>query len=786
MNNYHLTTTYPYRDPSRSIDERVDDLLARMTLEEKVAQMGSVWVYQVLKEEAFDELLAQGIGHITRLAGASSLGPTEAAALANRIQRYLQQETRLGIPAIIHEECISGYMARDATCFPQIIGLASTWDPQLAHDMAEVVRLQMRAVGARQGLSPVLDVSREPRWGRIEETFGEDPYLVSRMGVAFVQGLQGEDPTTGVAATPKHFVGYGAPDGGMNWNPAHLPPRELREVFMQPFEAAVREANAYSLMNSYNELDGVPCGASRELLTDILRGEWGFDGVLVSDYFAIDQLQSTHRIAADSQTSARLALNAGIDVELPATDCYGEPLLQAVRSGAIDEALLDLSVRRILALKFRLGLFENPYVDVDKAAAIFDTPAQRELARTIAQQSMVLLKNDNQMLPLSKQLRSIAVIGPNADDVRNMIGDYAYPCHIESLAEMKEKGTSFNNPIPESIEMVDNFVPIESVLEGIRAAVSPETTIHYAKGCEVLGDDCSGFAAAVEAAQQAEVAIVVVGDKSGLTDSCTSGEARDRVELGLTGVQLELIQAVQATGTPVVVVLVNGRPLSLPWVVENVPAVLEAWLPGEEGAAAIASVLFGDANPGGKLPVSIPAHVGQLPVFHYRKPSGGQSFWKESYVEHSNKPLFPFGYGLSYTTFELGNLRLSSNEVAIGDRLTVEVDVCNTGERAGDEVVQIYTRSHLTSVTRPVQELRGFKRVSLAPGETKTVRFTLHTHQLAFYDLDMRYVVEPGPLTIMVGTTSDDLPLQQEVTLVGDVQEVTEPVFGSEVEVVTG
>lgn len=780
MNNVQDPTIIPYRNPALSIEKRVDDLIERMTLEEKLAQMGSVWVYQVLQDGAFDALLSQGIGHITRLAGASSLRPAEAAQLANRVQTYLMEQTRLGIPAIIHEECNSGYMARDATCFPQIIGVASTWNPRLAREMAAVVRRQMRAVGAHQGLSPVLDVARDPRWGRIEETFGEDPYLVSRMGVAFVQGLQGDNPTRGVAATAKHFVGYGAPDGGMNWNPARIPARELREVFMQPFEAAVKEANLYSIMHAYNELDGVPCAASRELLTCVLRQEWGFDGVVVSDYFAIDQLQQTHRISGDKQRSAHLALRAGIDVELPSTDCYGDPLLQAVREGTIDEASVDDSVRRILALKFRLGLFENPYVDADTAPAIFDTPAQRDLARSIAQQSMVLLKNDGQTLPLDKNLRSIAVIGPNANSVRNMIGDYAYPCHIESLVEMMEKGTDFNNPVPDSIEMVDNFVPIDSVLEGIKAAVSDDTEIWYVKGCDVIGADGDEIEEAVEAARQADVAIVVVGGKSGLTDSCTTGEARDRVGLGLPGMQLELLKAVYATGTPVVVVLVNGRPLSLPWVVEHVPSILEAWLPGEEGAAAIADVLFGDYNPGGRLPVTIPGHVGQLPVFHYVKPSGGHSFWKETYVDHTNRPLFPFGFGLSYTTFDLVDLRVPTDEVALGDYVTVEVDVHNSGPRLGDEVVQLYTRSDLRSVTRPMQELRAFRRVTLRAGEKKTVRFKLHTHQLAFYDEAMRYVVEPGPLTIMVGANSRDLALERQIRLVGATQEVKKPVFSSD------
>jgi beta-glucosidase len=786
MNHSAEQIANSYRDPSLPTERRVTDLLSCMTLEEKLAQMGSVWVFQLLPgDDAFNELLSQGIGHVTRLAGASSLEPTEAALLANRIQTYLTGHTRLGIPAIIHEECNSGYMARSATCFPQMIGVASTWNPDLAEQIGDVVRVQMRAVGAHQGLSPVLDIARDPRWGRIEETFGEDPYLVSRMGVAFVKGLQGESLAVGVSATSKHFVGYGAPDGGLNWGPAHIPARELREVFLLPFEAAVKEAHLHSVMNAYHELDGVPCGASRELLTDILRDEWGFDGVVVSDYFSIDQFEQTHFISPDKETSAHLALEAGIDVELPSTDCYGEPLKGALDRGEIDMALIDRSVRRILTMKFEMGLFENPFVEAEQAAAVFDTPAQRGLARQIAQQSIVLLKNEGETLPLRKDLRSIAVIGPNADDVRNLIGDYAYPCHVESLAEMRERGTSFNLPMPPSMELADNFVPIRSILEEIRDKVSPDTTIHAVKGCEVKGESLNEIAEAVEAARGADVALVIVGGKSGLTDSCTTGEALDRVELGLPGMQLDLLKAVYETGTPVVVVLVNGRPLSLPWIVEHVPAVLETWLPGEEGGRAVADALFGDTNPGGKLPVTIPAHVGQVPIVHYVKPSGGKSFWKETYVDCSNEPLFPFGFGLSYTTFALDNLRLSAEEVSIGEELIVEVDVTNTGSRAGDEVVQLYTGQTFASVTRPVQELRGFLRVALEPGETKTVSFTLHTHQLAFYDRDMRYVVEPGVVAVMLGTSSADLPLAGSVSLLGPAQEVGgDKVFSSRVGVV--
>ncbi|MBN2500847.1 MAG: glycoside hydrolase family 3 C-terminal domain-containing protein [Anaerolineales bacterium] len=787
MQNTNKTAIY--KDPNAPVTERVADLMSKMTVEEKVAQLGSIWSYQLLSDDeaaAFEELLSQGIGHITRIAGASSLKPSAAAALANRVQKYLVEETRLGIPAIVHEECNTGFMAMSATCFPQMIGVASTWEPELIEALAAVVRTQMRAIGAHQGLSPVIDIARDPRWGRIEETFGEDPYLVASMGAAFVKSLQGDDPKTGVAATAKHFVGYGVPEGGRNWNPIHLSERELREVFLFPFEVAVRQAGLKSVMNGYHEIDGVPCGASYKLLTEILREEWGFDSVVVADYFSIDQLQQTHLISGDKQQSAKIALEAGIDIELPSTDCYGAPLLQALEADEIDMALVDRSVARLLIMKFEKGIFEQPYVDAESAPAVFDTPEQRALARKIAQKSIVLLKNADNLLPLRKDLKSIAVIGPNANNVRNLVGDYAIPCHIESLNEMTEQGVDFTMPpLPKSLDMDDNFVPMRPILETIGAMVSSETKLTYAEGCGVLNQALDGIPEAVEVARNADVAIVVVGDKSGLTDSCSTGEALDRVELGLPGVQLELVKAVYETGTPVVVVLVNGRPLSIPWIVEHIPAVLEAWLPGEEGAEAVADVLFGEYNPGGKLPVTVPEHVGQVPMYHYFKPSGGRTFWKDKYVDCSNLPLFPFGYGLSYTTFELDKLQVSAAEVPIGDAVEISVAVTNTGARAGEEVVQLYVRDELASVTRPIQELKGFKRVALEAGQSKTVRFRLHTSQLAFYDREMHLVVEPGEIVVMVGTSSIDLPLSAPVMLTGAVQQFDQDrVYFSQVQVV--
>jgi len=751
-----------YLDHARPVEERVSDLLSRMTLEEKLAQLGGIWVFELLdgmtfSEEKAEPLLGNGIGQITRLGGATSLEPAASAQLANRIQTFLVEHTRLGIPAMVHEECCSGYLARGATCFPQIIGLASTWEPELAEQMTSVIRTQMRAAGGHQGLAPVLDVARDPRWGRVEETFGEDPYLISRMGVAYVRGLQGEDLSRGVVATGKHFVGYSVSEGGLNCAPVHLGTRELHEVFLAPFEAAIREAKLASIMNAYHELDGFPCGGSRELLTEVLRNQLGFDGIVVSDYFAVRQLFDFHQVARDQGAAAAMALEAGIDVELPNTECYGQPLLQAVQSGAVSETLIDQAVVRVLRIKFLLGLFENPYVDAERVAGVFDTSEQRALAREIARQSIVLLKNEGNLLPLSKDVSSIAVIGPNGDSIRNLLGDYAYPAHVELMMGA--------NP--------DLYVPMVSVLGGIRRAVTPQTQVTYAQGCDVTDESQAGFAEAVEIARQAQVAVVVVGDKSGLTPDCTSGETRDRADLGLPGVQEELVRAIHATGTPVVVVLINGRPLSVPWIAEHVPAIMEAWLPGEEGGAAVAEVLFGDANPGGKLPITFPRSVGQVPIYYGHRPSGGRSNWYGDYVELSASPLFPFGHGLSYTHFEFENLRIQPQQVPAEGEVEISLDVRNAGERSGDEVVQLYTHTPSSHVTRPVKELKGFKRVRLAAGEKRTVTFTLAVSQLGFYDRSMQFVVEPGTIEVMVGSSSDDVRLTGEFEVTGETTDVS-------------
>lgn len=772
-----------FRDPSLSNDERVADLLSRMTLDEKVAQLAGVWP-RFPDGAEFDvedarRRLANGIGHISRIAASSLMGPRELAAMANSYQRFLVEETRLGIPAIVHEESCAGFSAKAATVFPQAIGMASTWNPQLVEEAAVVMREQMRAVGARQTLAPVLDIVRDGRWGRCEETFGEDPYLASRLGVAYVRGIQGDDLKDGVAATGKHFLGYGASEGGLNWAPVHVPPRELREIYAVPFEAAIREAGLATIMNSYSEIDGEPCGGSRAILTDLLRGELGFEGAVVADYFTVRTLQNYHHVAADEAGAAARALNAGLDVELPAFDCFRH-LPRAVEQRLVDIATIETAVARVLRLKFALGLFETPYVDEDAAPNVFDTVEQRSLARRIAAQSMVLLKNDG-TLPLRKDIATIAVIGPAADDIRLLQGDYHYPTHQEIVfGAMSDGGEAIDAASAEMAptelasarraDLREHFTPHVTPLAGVRAATTASVT--YARGCSAFSDDRSGIAESVAAAAAADVAVVCVGTRSGLTEGSTSGEASDRSDLRLTAAQRQLVDDVLATGTPTVVVLVNGGILAIPDIAERANAIVEAWLPGEEGGSALADVLFGDFTPSGRLPVSLPRATGQMPVYYNHKPSGGRTNWRTHYVDGEATPLYPFGHGLSYTEFRYHDLAVTPATPSVDGDLEVSISVTNTGERDGEEVVQLYVHDVLASTTRPVKQLAGFARVELRAGETRRVTFGLSLTQLALYDVDMRLVIEPGALEVMVGASSDDIRAQAVVDVSGSVREI--------------
>jgi beta-glucosidase len=777
-----------FRNATTPIARRVADLLGQMDLDEKLAQLYSCWLRDLLDDRRslssgkMQQLLGLGIGQITRVGGSSLFDPVSSARAANEIQRFLVTRTRLGIPAIIHEECCSGYMALGGSVFPQMIGLAGTFQPELAEKMTSAIRAQMRAVGAHQGLSPVLDVARDPRWGRVEETFGEDPTLVSQFGMAYVRGLQGSSLREGgVMATGKHFIGHSLSQGGMNCAPVHMGQRDLWDIYIAPFQAAIREAGLHTIMNSYPELDGELVAASRPILTDLLRGGLGFDGLVVSDYEAILMIHTYHRVAADRASAAALALRAGIDVELPGPDCYREPLKQAIEAGKVDMELVDQAVSRHLQKKFELGLFENPYVDEGRVLEVFDVLSQRQLARQIAGQSMVLLANDG-VLPLSKNIGRLAVIGPNADSGRNLLSAYSYAAQVEYMLSILPKDSPMGGIDPASL--APQAVKIPTILEAIRLA-APAVQILYARGCDNLDPDPSGFDEAVRVARSADAVVLVLGDRSGLLPDCTAGETRDSVDLRLPGVQNELAQAVFATGKPVIAVLVNGRPLAIPELAEKAAAILEAWLPGEEGGTAVAGVLFGEINPGGRLPMTFPRHVGQVPVFYNQKPSGGISNWYEDYVSVECSPLYPFGHGLSYTAFKYGQLSLSTRQVEAGGSVDVSLDVQNTGLLAGDEVVQLYTCDEYACVPRPVKELKGFIRLTLQPGQTRRVTFHLPVNQLAFYDEEMQLVVEAGKVKVLLGASSADIRCEDSFEIVGKLKTpVLERLFVCPVEIV--
>ncbi len=775
-----------YSETTRPIHERVSDLLGRMTLDEKLAQLTSRWASELMDGGAVSldkmrELVPHGTGQITRIGGASTLEPLASAKAANSMQRFLVESTRLGIPAIVHEECCAGYMALGGTVFPQIIGLASTFQPELAEKMTSVIRSQMRAVGAHQGLAPVLDVARDPRWGRCEETFGEDPTLVARFGVAYVRGLQGKSlKDGGVMATGKHFVGHSLSQAGQNCAPVHMGPRELWEIYLAPFQAAIRDAGLHSIMNAYPELDGEVVAASRRILTELLRDQLGFSGLVVSDYEAVQMIHNYHRLTPDKSEAAALALQAGIDVELPASTCYGDPLRAALESGRISLEVVDQAVARHIQKKYELGLFEFPYVDERHVTEAFETVDQRDLARELAAKSLVLLKNDG-LLPLKKDIKTLAVIGPNAADGRSLVGDYSFAAQYELRMIDPAPGGGSAGDKPEAIE--GRGVQVPGILESIRQ-VLPKAKVLHARGCDNLDPDTSGFKEAVQVASKAEAVVLVLGDRSGLAPNSTCGETRDSADLLLPGPQEALFQAVAATGKPVAVVLVTGRPLAINSLAGQAAAILEAWLPGEEGGPAIAAALIGETNPGGRLPMTFPRHVGQLPIFYSQKPSGGSSNWYVHYVNLDSGALYPFGHGLSYTSFEYGDLTLDRERAAAGEFVAVSATVKNAGGRAGDEVVQLYACDEYGSSPRPVKELRGFVRLTLEPGQSRRVTFRLPVDQLAFYDENLELVVEAGRVRIMLGSSSEDIRLEGAFEIEGQAKTpVAERVFVCPVEV---
>jgi beta-glucosidase len=772
-----FAVTEPYRDPAAPVTARIEDLLSRMTLGEKLAQLGCLWITDLVSGGRFDADVAagkmpNGIGQVTRIGASTGLTPEGSAALMNAIQRVAMERTRLGIPMFVHEEAVGGLCARDATVFPQALGLAATWNPELVEAIGVAIRRQMLAVGARLALSPVLDVARDPRWGRVEETYGESPVLCAALGTAYVRGVQGDDLAHGVAATGKHFLGYAMSEGGRNWGPVQVGPRELREVYAEPFGAAIRDANLACIMNSYSSVDGLPCAGSRSILTGLLRDELGFDGAVVADYGAVLLLQTHHHTAGSPGEAAAQALTAGLDMELPALECYGEPLEKEIETGRVPLSAVDTAVRRVLSLKFALGLFERPYVDENAAGAAFDTPEDRALARSAAAQSVILLSNDGS-LPIRNESGTIAVIGPGADDPRLLQGDYHYPAHLEiiyghhaeALGEYDpgtapEKGGAFA-PGP-------YYTPHVTPLAGLREALG-ESRVTFAPGCDLFTEDRSGFGEAVRAAKDADLAVVVVAGKSGLARPATSGEANDATDLSLPGLQEELVETISATGTPTVVVVLSGRVHSLERVARNANALVMLVPAGEEGGHGLADVLTGAVAPSGRLPVSLPRATGQIPVFAETRSGGDRAMFFKDYIDSPATPLFALGHGLGYSRIFYDNVHAEAGTTR--DMVTVEVDVIHAGARDAVEVVQLYYRDEVASVARPVIQLAGFARLSLQPGQTRHVTFTVHPTRLAFYDAEMRFVVEPGDFTFKVGRSSADTPLEITVNLTGEIAE---------------
>jgi beta-glucosidase len=759
---FGATRAPAYKDATLPVDVRVEDLLSRMTLEEKVAQMRSIWD---AKAELFDSKLEldplkmarnfpDGIGQFARPSDA--IGPKSPRVvpgrdvrgtirLVNALQHYALEHTRLGIPILFHEEGLHGYAARGATSFPQAIALASSWDPDLVREVNAVTAREIRARGVSEALTPVVDVARDPRWGRIEETFGEDPYLVGELGVAAVEGLQGGGKARTLApgkvfATLKHLTGHGQPESGTNVGPAPYSERTLREFFFPPFEQAISRTGVSAVMPSYNEIDGVPSHANIWLLDKVLRGEWGFSGVVVSDYSAIEDLVDVHHIAADLDGAARRALQAGVDIDLPSGTAYAT-LIRQVRDGRVPEEQINTAVRRLLAFKFRAGLFEHPFADADQAVAITNNAEARALALAAARRTIILLKNDG-MLPLrlpapGQREPVIAVIGPNAA-VARLGGYYGQP--------------------PLTV----------SILDGIRSKVGARATVAFAQGVRITenddwwedavrlaepADNRRLIEQAVAVARTADQIVLAVGDTEQTSrEGWAKTHLGDRTSLDLVGEQQALFDALHALGKPIAVVLINGRPASTVTIAEQANAVIEGWYVGEQGGNAMADVLFGDVNPGGKLPVTIPRNVGQLPAFYNVKPSA-----RRGYLFDTVAPLYPFGWGLSYTTFELGTPHLSVDHIRADGSVTVSVTVRNTGSREGDETVQVYVHQQVGSVTRPIKELKAFRRVRLAPQESKTLSFDLTPEAFRMWNIDMHRVVEPGAFDIMVGDNSVDL-----------------------------
>lgn len=774
-----------YRNPEYSTSERVEDLLSRMTLEQKIAQLHCVMLTG--KPDRVFANYPDGSGAST----GTFMGKTveENADIAEYVQGIIQSKNDLGIPALLHCESITGVNAVGTMIYPSAIGLGATWQPQTVQRMAEFIREEMLAIGIRQALSPVMDVARDPRWGRIGEAYGEDPTHAAAMSVAFTKGLQGEDLKDGVLATGKHFLGYGMSEGGLNMTTNPIPERELREVHAKPFQAAITEAGLGSMMNSYGTIDGELVINSSRILDTLLREEMGFDGLVVADYMSINRAVDL-KVSENAKLGGVAALKAGLDMELPMPFGYAvETMGAAVEEGLIEEEYIDRAVRRILKAKFELGLFENAGPRKELLSKVFSEGAARAHSLKAARESIVLVKNDG-ILPLSKDLKKVAVIGPHGDSLRLLFGCYTYPAWLEmilsdsmqdmaglvdekqarlaadrSTAQLAEffEGSTIRAELPAvTAALKQLYGPLTPTILASLKSKLPAAEVEYIKGCQIAGTDRSGFAAAVKAAAYAEVVILALGGKYGWGNNCTIGEAIDSDHIGLSGVQEELAKEIFATGTPTVVLHLNARPLSSEFIAENCPAILECWFPGITGGEALADVLFGDYNPAGRLPVTVARNAGQIPI--YSAHSRGDSYDKvvgmvlNKYVEGSKEPLFYFGEGQSYTQFEYSNLKLD-REVEAGGTVNLSFDVSNTGSRYGEEVAQIYVSDEISSMMRPAKELAGFARLALEPGETKRVCCALRADQFAFLDADFKWIVEAGVMLVNIGGSSEDTRL---------------------------
>ena len=751
---YCIVLAQPYKDSSLSIEKRVDDLMGRMTLEEKVAQLGMI-----------EAGLYMGDPNGYGVCECPKIGVADVLKSSYDVMKYARENTRLGIPPIMTAECLHGLLAYGTTIFPQAIAQGSTWNPDLIEQMAAMIASESSAAGVDQALSPLFDLARDPRYGRMEECYSEDPYLTGEMGAAFVRGMQGDPGQTRyhlaydkVMCTAKHFVGYSIPVAGINVAPAAIGLRELRSEFLPPFEKAVREANVYSVMPSYNEIDGIPAHANKFLLSQVLRNEWGFPGYVFADYSAIWRLFALHKVAETIEDAGKKALMAGVDLEASRAYAFTH-LTTLVKENKLDVKYVEQACRRILTVKFKAGLFEKPYPDAGNIRKLVHVQSHIEMARRIAEESVILLKNDKNLLPLDKtKIKSLAVIGPNADQVQ--YGDYTWTR--------------------------DNSSGI-TTLQAIRKFVGNKVELNYAKGCNISGHSKEGFAEAVKAAEKSDAVVLVLGETSVILSGIgwgkgpgeaendepfTGGENYDLSDINPVGVQRELAQAICATGKPVILVLVHGRSWSITWEKEHIPAILEAWYPGERGGEAIANILFGKVNPSGRMNATVPQSVGHVPVYYDYKPSGKGDSRKpgtpdkpgRNYVFSSPDPLFPFGFGLSYTSFEYTNMKVSRDSFGVNDPLKVSVEVKNAGKMEGKEVVQLYVNDEFSSTTTPVMALKRFKKISLKPEETQTVSFVIAPEEFGLWNEEMQFVTEPGRFKLMFARSAEDVIVSKTVT----------------------